>query len=300
MTDFQIRNQNMARATKEALDDNQPLWVTTPAIGSQYTLMNNSIVRVNTLAVLQEKDNTGYREEKLDLLNEMADLTMVIAGPLASYARINNDKSLLEKVDIVRTDITRGSEVTGRNTARSIHDEAIAIDPAELAEVGITPDMLTDQDEAIEAFSVSIPTPRNAEDITKAATEALTKEFTGRRKILTTMDGLIEPFRITNIDFYNTYHNARILVGTGVRKIHLIVKCFDSVSGVVVPGAEVTIVQLSESLTTTVTGNARFFSLPTGTYTVTINHPNYAPVTLEHVGIEPKKTARFELLLEMV
>lgn len=290
----------MARATKEALDDNQPLWETTPAIGSQYTLLNNSIVRVNTLAVLQEKDNTGYREEKLDLLNTMADKCMVVAGPLASYARINNDKSLLEKVDIVRTDITNGSEVTGRNTARSIHDEAIAIDPGELAEVGITSDMLTELDESIEAFSVSIPTPRNAEDITKAATEALTTEFILRREILETMDGLIEPFKITDIDFFNTYHNARILVGTGARRIHLIVKCFDSVSGVVVPGAEVNIVQLTESLTTSVTGNARFFSLPTGTYTVTINHTNYAPVTLEHVGIEANKTVRFDLLLEMV
>ena len=85
-----------------------------------------------------------------------------------------------------------------------------------------------------------------------------------------------------------------------MRQIHLIVKCFDSVSGVVVAGAEVSIVQLSESLITTRTGNARFFSLPPGTYTVTVNHPNYEPITLQHVGVEPNKTTRFELLLVMV
>ena len=64
-----------------------------------------------------------------------------------------------------------------------------------------------------------------------------------------------------------------------------------------VVGAEVNIVELAEVLTTSRTGNARFFSLPPGSITVNITADFYEPVTLSDVGIFDGETTRFDLAL---
>ena len=287
----------MAVVTEQVMDDNASLWNTTPAIVTEHGNLGASITRLDELAVLQGTDTTGYAAQKLVLRKDLADKTMVVAGPLAAFARISDDLPLLEKVDITRSDIINAKDTDAQDIAQLILDETTALGPA-LGPVGITAGMVTDLTSAITAFTDSIPMPRAAITETEAATEAIEEEFVVMDEILTTLDELMEPFKATDPDFFNAYRNARKIVDTGVRRISLIVKCTDSISGAVVAGAEVTIVELTDSLVTTRTGNARFFSLPPGSYTVTITQPFYDPVTLENVGIFDGQTTRFDLELE--
>ena len=300
MTDKQTNKKNMAATTKQLLDTNLTLWETITAFFSQHALLANSLTTINALGIIQNTDNTGYGEEKQNFKEIMADKTMVVAGPLSANARINNDKPLLRKVDIVRTDITKAKDEDAPNIAKLILEKANDLDPATLIEIGLVPANITALNESIVAFVAATPKPREAQTITETATENLEEEFETLDKILVTLDELMEPFKENENDFYKEYKVARKIVDTGVRHISIRGKVRDADDEAKVPRGFITATAPGvEAVKVKISKLAlyRVYSREAGSYTLTIESPDYVTQVITNVVVEPDEITDIDIQL---
>ncbi len=278
------------------MDNDTTVWNTTPIIVTKHTALGESINHIKDFQLIQNTDITGFAALKKANKKNMAKKALLVAKPTTTFARDTKKTVLLEEVDFELTDIIKAKNSDALEYCNLIHDRGTDY-LSEMGDYPITIEALEKLDAAINLFDLSMPTPDAAHSEVSAVTKAIDLEIELVDNILLGMDELMVTFKTTETDFYNTYLSARRIIDIGVRRILMWVKCLDAVSGAIVKGAEVYIAELGITLSTTKTGNARFFSLPPGSYTVTITHELYQPVTLNDVGIFEGKTTRFDLEL---
>lgn len=214
-----------------------------------------------------------------------------VSRKVAAYATIVNNTVLLNEVKYPESDLKRCADTILKDRCQVIYDRANA-NVAALATYGVTAAILTGLQTAITNFNAAIPKPRLGINDKKQATTQLASLLDNVDINLSKIDTLVEIVRITQVNFYRGYKNARRIVETGVGSLALKGSAFELNSSEPIQNATFTFTLNDNTLRAGVTsensngaekivkktaagGSFNIKSMPEGTYNVIVTKPGY-------------------------
>ena len=217
MDNRQENNLSRHRATGSVLTDNITLFAGVPALGLQHQKLLDSVALVDSLAALQGTNTKGITLAKAELLRQMVETSFSVAGIVKAYASETGNLELKERVKLNKTMFHDARDDEKDNVAQVVYDAAQE-NVAALADYGVTAATLTGFLTRIDAYRLSIAGPATARSRRRSNTILLAEEFKRADMIADErLDGLMEQFKVSQPDFYNTYHAARKLIDSGHR-----------------------------------------------------------------------------------
>ena len=158
----------------------------------------------------QEKNLTGITVEKDVIFENLTDFTIEISGAIYSFAHDRNDNALMARVNYKPTQIEKMSQSKLAAVAGIIIIEALKIDPADLANEGISAEELAAYQEIIARFSVVKSSKQEAVIDRSGTTEKLNILFKEATSLVKDkLDRLAVQFKRKDPEFYLKYKAAR-------------------------------------------------------------------------------------------
>jgi hypothetical protein len=231
MTDRQENKLTMLETVSEYLnrEEHLPLWQPVAALGLALNRIDGAIATIRSLADIQRSARSGKAASKESLNDTMITVALAAIGPVAAYANAVGDLPMRERFSVTRTDLEMLRDNVRPAAIESLHEEASELlaeqtatpPPAgepKLADCGLTTALLTAMQSAVAGFDAVKNAPRDAQITISQATDALELEFDkADEDVEWGLDKMMEPFRISQPDFYNGYQIARRIIDLGVR-----------------------------------------------------------------------------------
>jgi len=228
MTKDQEDTLNMYQSTDDVLIANAAIYAANLPLTAAVGDLDAAIDAIGDLRDQQEEDTKGVTEDKQQNRQTLEDQTYTIASIIVFYASGINNRTLLQKVNFTRSELTRARDNELPGMSEQVHQAAVA-NAAAILPFGVTATMITDLNSSLQTYVDSISKPRAAKSDTSAATDQLPQQFADTTKLLEErIDKGMELYRVSNSAFYAAYFNARIIVNSPTRKRALEVVFIDS------------------------------------------------------------------------
>ncbi len=289
-------NLNMYQATNDVLIDSAAIYAANAPFTAAVGDLGKSIEDIQELRDLQDEDTKGVTEDKQQNRTALEDQTYTVASIIIFYASQNNNRTLLQKVNFTRSDLSRARDNELPGMSEQVHQAAVA-NAAAILPFGCTAVMITDLATAIATYVDSISKPRAAKSGTSAATEQLPNAFEIADKILTeSLDKGMELYRVSQPDFYEKYFKARIVVNSPTNKRALQVIFVDTENKNAISHVRV---KIDSSLNRRSTKLGRIYvqNLTEGEHSLTAQLPGYVSQTVTFNVISGETT---KLTISMV
>lgn len=273
----------MYEVVVEVLDAHGPLVATLLALANAKTAFSGKISAIRSAHMVQLMSTKGKTMSKKGRKELLTDMAYTVASAVQAYASVEEDDDLYELVKFGRWEILQTEDEELAQVCQLIHDTANGV-VADLADYGVTPAMLTELQDGITGWASQSQLPRLALSQRKVATENMKLYFDQADDILTKqMDNLMEQFKGSQPDFYNTYHAARKIVHspTTSMTVDLEGNVFDTVSGAVIVGATVADTEAEVSTVTDESGNFVLEGVPKGERVLTVSAEGYGVLNIE-------------------
>jgi len=291
MTSEQESRLSMFMAVRDFLTANATITATLPNYAGYFTAVQNGITSIQTIREQQEFDKTGIAANKNQLKTTLISQAMDVSRKVVAYALYVNNTVLLNEVKYSETDLKKSADTILKDKSQVIYDRANT-NLAALATYGITAAILTNLLTAITNYNAAIPKPRLGINDKKQATAQLAVLLDTVDSNLLKIDSLAEIVRLTQVNFYNGYKNARRIVETGVGSLALRGAAIEIQSGEPITNATFTFNHNGGTIKTAMAssstdgngtivkktaskGNFNIKSMPEGTYSVTVTKPGY-------------------------
>lgn len=213
MNDKQENKVSMYFAVVQVVDANNAVWAGTPAFVNAEAAFGTVMGGIQDLVEVQETVITGVRTDKLVALDAMVEKALLVSGAVFAYATDTDNNTLKEAVAYSASDLKYVRDTIAAERATVIHDQANAV-IASLADYDVDAAVLTELTGLIDAFAALIPGPRVAITARKGATSGLVELMKEADSLLKErLDKLMNLYKVTDLEFYTHYFNARIIVG---------------------------------------------------------------------------------------
>ena len=217
MKSNQENKLSMYYAVQRVCAANNLVWGGLPAFVSGFNDFKTSIGKIETILKAQERGILGVAKDKDAIQDSMIDLSLRVAGAVFAYASDTSNLTLKGKVNYSRSELKRVRDSISGQRCQVIADEANTVIGV-LATYGIVPADITLLRAKIIDFTNALSAPRTAIAERKGATDELTKQVRKTDVLLKEkLDKLIEKFKVSSVDFYKLYFDARRIVDIGVR-----------------------------------------------------------------------------------
>lgn len=212
MNSTQEAKLNMYHAVISHCDANTVIVATVPAFATVLTALKAKVSSIDSTVQLEAQVISGVATDKKTLRFTLAQQATDIAAVVFSYAASIGNNTLKEEVDYSNTELKRLKDDDLAPVCRNIHDAAND-NLLALAPYGITAGMLSSFDTMIDDYATAVPKPRNAASLRKTYAAALKTLFKESDSILKEqLDKTAVQFKATDLGFYNTYKNNRIII----------------------------------------------------------------------------------------
>ncbi len=183
-----------------------------PALVAASVALKTYLTNIKFYAALQAVPTTGHTEDRGRVFSGAITTTLMVAGPVRSYAKTNKLGDLGAKVAHTISDI-RQTRISQRVLLlQQVHDAAASVLP-HLADYGVTAEMLAEQQTQIDAASGCLTTPRARIMSRRVATERLGEVIQKMRNLLADeVDPLMVRLQATDPDGYAMYQAARLTI----------------------------------------------------------------------------------------
>jgi hypothetical protein len=293
MTGRQNQWELRGRAVLSFMDMDPTKWNGSPVAVSKHDLLRDGIVAVDELVTIQEMDRKGNLQLKSYNRLRMAEKGIEIAEPLAQWAKDQGDLVLFNEVSFCFCDLLATKETTAEQRNQLVHDRALAHAAALTAGgYGVDAAAILNYQGLIEAFKNKMSAPRDGQAISMAATLSLAIKLREVNDLVKDLKRLMKPLERTGRDFFNGFMASTRLINTGIRRIYAELKLEDAETATRIPKGTVKITELDLTIPVSSNGAARIKDAETGTFTVTVESPNYETETIENFVMTGKKTAR--------
>jgi len=128
-----------------------------PVFKAKIGRVREIVAEIQTLAPQHIESTKGNTKVKKNLLDELIDMTDVVASAVHSYAHDKGDLSLMEKVNYKRTKLVHLGQEQLLDIAEVVLNNAKLVPAAELAEAGISAADLTEFADLITQLNVMVP-----------------------------------------------------------------------------------------------------------------------------------------------
>ncbi len=255
---------------------------------------------IEAVRLIQEQDTTGIAVDKSELREYLVNKVIEVSTAVQAYASENGDNELLESVNYSRSELLQCRDTILHDRSQLINDKADAI-IGSLGDYGVVAGDLSDLQTLIDDYVAIIPKPRTATSSKKTATEDLDLHFRKADGILKNrLDKLSEQFRTSDPEFFTTFHNARIIVDSGVAGSILRGSVKDSTTGDRIVGAMVEIAELDVSRKTSGSGRYSFKRVRPGIYTIRSSAKGYEAKEINDFEIAESQLNELDIELDRV
>ena len=176
------------------------------------TTFNTKLTELQGLVTLADQNNSGYATQKQNNRESLRDKSLAVAGPLWSFAKMNNNEILAAKVWATKSDLDAKRDTDILFWCNRMKN--LAIIPANSAGIlplGVTAAMLTSLTTSITAFEDLLQEPADRRSEGVAAGKDAETKIVEIDKQLTIIDGVMTSFRTSNSLLYNQYNADRLI-----------------------------------------------------------------------------------------
>jgi len=256
------------------------------AFQTAVTALKAKVAEIEETAELSSLSLAGITADKRNFKETVCQMTADIAGMIYAYAVETSNITLKEEVNLTISRLKRKSDTELVLICQAIHDRGFENKDA-LVDYGVTTEMLTALQTAIDDYAAASPKPRTAIGKRKTRKEIIKQLFKELDAILNErMDALMGKFRTTHPEFYQTYFNLREIVDPSTTTTTLKGTITDSADATPIKNATVTVVELGKTAQTDSAGKYSIKPIEHGKYTVKIEKDGYQ--TFEDDEIEIK------------
>ena len=265
-----------------------------PACKDAYIRLEGIITKMEDSMKEQIADHTGLTKEKKYLKQLLADMTVMVAGGLESYAHNKHDYSLEGEMHCSLSQLMRMTDDVMVERCKVIQSKANDL-VADLSTYAIDATLLTAFLDRIKDFEKICPKVSEAVDARKlytATLDALLVEATDLLKH--EMDHLIVLIDDSHATFKKLYKNSRAIDDyRGKRNAPPLPEGFGSISGIVnnsvdsglIEDALVSIEELNLTASTDEDGEYYFEKVPAGVYTLKVSAETYNDEMVKNVEV---------------
>lgn len=211
MTKSEENINSMFKAVSSLLTSNQAKVDTLPALATSVSNFNQKLGEIQSKDAEYTHLTSGKTDMKNDAEEDMIEAVLPIASALNVYAKINGKTDLKENSKVTVSDLRRLRDSELLIKAQYLHDIALT-NVADLTNFGIAEADLTNLQSLVDSYRASIEVKDTSFAEKSAARESLSKLFDDTNEILKEeIDMLMELFRTSDSDFYNSYKSARVI-----------------------------------------------------------------------------------------
>lgn len=212
MNKTQTNQFRMFLNTQETLDAHPALWNTIPVLVSTKNNFDELIQRVTVANEKTLSNSKAVTTSKSLVLRALSGKAVTVSGILQAYTAITGNTRLAGKVKLTKSEIERARETDVEVLIAPIIKQGRKHLP-ELADYGLTEDMIVELETTLDDFKVHIGQPRTVRNQAYAAMTLLDELFDATNDVVKNrLDKLMIRFKFTNTEFYSEYERARTIV----------------------------------------------------------------------------------------
>ena len=260
-----------------------------PNYTANSTTFTNTIPQIQGIAEQQKISKKGVTDVKNKAKETLIVISADYARKLGVFAKFTNNLTLAQEVKFTESKLRQAADTAVKDYAQIVYDRAQA-NVSALATYGITAATQTALLNAINAYNATIGKPGASRTESGKITKQLEKLFKTAEAALANMDAAVEIIRLTQVDFYNSYKNARKVIETGTGSLAVKGLVTDAHTGEPLKGVSLsfsldgngTMLKAAKATTESIVkktaekGGFNIKSLPSGVYTVTVKKVGYA------------------------
>lgn len=230
MTNTQENRLSMFLAARDFLLKNDAVTNNLPNFTRFFDELKSSVIDIQSWVELQEFDKTGIAIAKNKAKDALIIKTMDIANRLFAFAKFRNDSILMKEIGYKESYLRQTTDTLLKEKCQIVFDRASNF-ITDLAQYGVSQNMLDELKNLIADYGTSLPAPRIGIMEKKQATAKLAALFDQANLHFNQIDTLIETLRYSDTVFYNGYHSARKIVNAGHGFLSLKGKVLDKNNG---------------------------------------------------------------------
>jgi hypothetical protein len=297
MTNKQESKLKMSLSTDEFLVINEGLTKDLPEFGTTITEFRNTLGSIKIIDGQQKNVRTGIAKNKRDNRNTLITLAAENSGKVFAFAKVSNNKPLMDEVNFSISDVGRMTDVALRTYADELNKKMVTLLES-LGKYGITADTQKKYAEAFAAYENTLVKPRVSIAEKREATKELQTLFISLDSQISKLDAIIGIIRYKEVKFYNGYRTVRKLVNSNSGEVALKATAKDITSSVPLKGVLFTLTSDETVLTkkTASKGSFHIKNMKPGTYKVVVKKDRYKG---KEVTVEISDGVRNELTVEL-
>ncbi len=215
MTDSQSNRLDMYLVVQDFYEDNQATIDLVAARATAFGQLNTNITAINAEIAGQSTNTTGVAQDKSAIRITLDNITAVTLAAAKAWALATENNTLAAEFDYSLSDIQRIKD----DTMQGFCDYRISLvndNIASLADYGIDAAAVTAWQDALDAYTAVLETPREAINARHLHTEALKTLFSNTGSLFKSqLDPLMMVFKLSDPDLYAAYKQARIIIDRG-------------------------------------------------------------------------------------
>lgn len=198
--------------TQEALDSNSTLWSSIPVMLSTKNSFDELIQRIGDVNEKTVSNSKAVTADKAVTLNNLIAKAVTLSGILQAYAAVTGNVKLAGRVALTKTDIERVRETDVEALISPVIEQARK-ELANLADYGLTEDMIVETETTLDDFKALIGQPRTVRNQAFAAMTLMEELFDAANDLIKNqLDKLMIRFKFSDTEFYSEYERARTIV----------------------------------------------------------------------------------------
>lgn len=213
MTEYQTAKHNMYGMILKEASNNESAVNLIPGFKDGINTLRAIHNEMESTRMLQEVDLTGIAADKQATIDDLADITVEVAGAVYSYADKKNNRTLMEKVNYKESVIENLTNAELLSATGIILQEAVNVPAADLENEGISQEEMNRLRELYDLFHDVKSKPREAiidrRGYTKKLAELFRKAYRVKKN---TLDRLAPQYKRKAPEFYDTYKAASIIL----------------------------------------------------------------------------------------
>ena len=263
---------------------NQSITSRLPNFQEFMTALDAAIEQIQANSEERHVDTSGVTDYKQENRDEVEKLTLDASGKMQAYAKYKRDTILLAETKFTKTALLRVSALDLLDIANGLYAR-INAHLGDAASYDLSPDSQRQYREAIDAFSASIPQPRQSQLKTKENGQLINLGIAMADDAVENIDSVVEVVRLSEPVFYKGYKNARRVIELGTGSLQVQGKITEADGAKPIPGAVLTFRLKGETAValekeTADKGGFSIKSFPEGIYEVTISKVGFKTLTV--------------------
>jgi len=218
MTNEQENRLNMQLTTAKFCGDNSSAVNLLPTYSNNLQIVLETNQQIQGIAGFQGTGTSGITSNKKQLRLNLNASSSDTARKLTSFAKLNDNYTLLGEVSFSESDFKNFSDIEARDKAQFLYNKAQEHLP-ELPAYALNETTQLTLQNNIASFNEVITAPRIGITNKSQATKQLAGLFKTATTALEKMDAAVEIVKLTEPIFYNGYKSARKVISKGNRKL---------------------------------------------------------------------------------